>query len=179
VVVYLYDQNDRPVLSQGYRANAILVVGGATQRFPLQPAGPNRLIGTAPVPIPAGAKGAVQIIGPDGRWHDVVPSPGALLVNLGDLTATWTNDRWRSTLHRVLPPARHPSEVRTRRSVAFFHDGNHDALVEVLPTCTSADHPPKYAPIRAGEHLMNKLLGPRTLTVSNAVDTTGGRLAQG
>jgi len=121
----------------------------------------------------------LQIIGPDGRWHDVVPSSGALLVNLGDLTATWTNDRWRSTLHRVLPPARHPSEVRTRRSVAFFHDGNHDALVEALPTCTSADHPPKYAPIRAGEHLMNKLLGPRTLTVSNAVDTTGGRLAQG
>jgi isopenicillin N synthase-like dioxygenase len=121
----------------------------------------------------------LQIIGPDGRWHDVVPSPGALLVNLGDLTATWTNDRWRSTLHRVLPPARHSSEVRTRRSVAFFHDGNHDALVEVLPTCTSAEHPPKYAPVLAGEHLMNKLLGPRTLTVSNAVDTTGGRLAQG
>jgi hypothetical protein len=66
VVVYLYDQNDRPVLSQGYRANAILVVGGATQRFPLQSAEGNRLIGTAPVPIPAGAKGAVQIIGPDG-----------------------------------------------------------------------------------------------------------------
>jgi hypothetical protein len=66
LVVYLYDQNDRPVLSQGYRANAILVVGGATQRFPLQSAEGNRLIGTAPVPIPAGAKGAVQIIGPDG-----------------------------------------------------------------------------------------------------------------
>ena len=66
VVVYLYDQNDRPVPSQGYRANAILVVGGATQRFPLQSAEGNRLIGTAPVPIPAGAKGAVQIIGPDG-----------------------------------------------------------------------------------------------------------------
>lgn len=119
----------------------------------------------------------LQIIGPDGRWHDVVPSPGAVLVNLGDLTATWTNDRWRSTLHRVLPPTRDPHEVRTRRSVAFFHDGNQDALVEALPTCTSAENPPRYAPIRAGEHLMNKLLGPRTLTVSNAVDTTGDRLA--
>ena len=119
----------------------------------------------------------LQIIGPDGRWHDVMPSPGALLVNLGDLMATWTNDRWRSTLHRVLPPARDPHSVRTRRSVAFFMEGNHDALVEALPTCVSAEHPARYAPIRAGEHLMNKLLGPRTLTVSNAVDTTGGRLA--
>ncbi len=66
VVVFLYDQNDRPVPSQGYRANAILVVSGATQRFSLQPGEANRLIGTASVPVPAGAKGAVQITGPDG-----------------------------------------------------------------------------------------------------------------
>jgi isopenicillin N synthase-like dioxygenase len=118
----------------------------------------------------------LQIIGPDGAWHDVVPEPGALLVNLGDLTATWTNDRWRSTVHRVLPPARSPDRAVTRRSVAFFHDGNHDAVVECLPTCTAAGDPPKYAPITAGEHLMAKLLGPRTLTASDATQTTGTRL---
>jgi hypothetical protein len=66
VVVFLYDANDQPVAAQGYRANAILVVGGATQRFPLQAGEANRLIGTASVPIPAGVKGAVQITGPDG-----------------------------------------------------------------------------------------------------------------
>ncbi len=66
VVVYLYDQNDKPVPAQGYRANAILVVGGATQRFPLQPAEGNRMVGTAPVPVPAGVKGALQLTGPDG-----------------------------------------------------------------------------------------------------------------
>jgi isopenicillin N synthase-like dioxygenase len=33
-----------------------------------------------------------------------LPEPGTLLVNLGDLLAEWTNDRWRSTLHRVVPP---------------------------------------------------------------------------
>lgn len=126
----------------------------------------------------ADAVEGLQIIGPDGQWNDVVPMPGALLVNLGDLTATWTNDRWRSTLHRVLPPRRDPLGVRTRRSVAFFHDGNHDALIECLPTCTSVDNPPRYPPILAGEHLMSKLMGPRTLTVSHAVDTTGDRLAQ-
>jgi hypothetical protein len=66
VVVFLYDANDKPVPAAGYRGNAILVVGGASQRFPLQPGEGNRLTGTAPVPVPAGAKGAVQITGPDG-----------------------------------------------------------------------------------------------------------------
>lgn len=66
VVVFLYDANDQPVAAQGYRANAILVVGGATQRFALQPGQGNRLVGIASVPVPAGTKGAVQITGPDG-----------------------------------------------------------------------------------------------------------------
>jgi hypothetical protein len=66
VVVFLYDQDDKPVLSKGYRANAILVVGGSARRFAMQPGDGNRLVGTAPVPVPAGAKGAVQITGPDG-----------------------------------------------------------------------------------------------------------------
>jgi isopenicillin N synthase-like dioxygenase len=118
----------------------------------------------------------LQIVGPDHAWHDVIPAPGAFLVNLGDLTAQWTNDRWRSTLHRVLPPARLPDRVNRRRAVAFFHDGNHDAVIECLPTCRSADDPPRYPPVTAGEHLMGKLLGPRTGTVSTAADTAGDRL---
>jgi isopenicillin N synthase-like dioxygenase len=108
----------------------------------------------------------LQIVGPDGAWHDVVPAPGALLVNLGDLLAQWTNDRWRSTLHRVVPPAAGVGGPAVRRAMAFFHDGDHDALVEVLPTCTSADDPPRYAPVRAGDHLLAKLLGPRDLVAT-------------
>lgn len=96
-------------------------------------------------------------------------------MNLGDLTAQWTNDRWRSTVHRVLPPARLPDMANRRRSVAFFHDGNHDASIQCLPTCQSPGNPPKYATVTAGEHLMAKLLGPRTKQHSSAVDTTGDR----
>ena len=117
----------------------------------------------------------LQIVGPDGGGLDVVPEPGALLVNLGDLTAQWTNDRWRSTLHRVLPPVRRADVVNTRRSLAFFHDGNWDAIVECLPTCCGPDRPARYEPVRALDHLMGKLLGPRTLTPSAAVDTAGDR----
>lgn len=117
----------------------------------------------------------LQIVGPDGEWLDVVPEPGALLVNLGDLTAQWTNDRWRSTLHRVLPPARRADAVAERRSMAFFHDGNWDAIVACLPTCCGPDRPARYEPVRALDHLMGKLLGPRTLTKSSAADTAGER----
>jgi isopenicillin N synthase-like dioxygenase len=46
----------------------------------------------------------LQVLGADRVWHDVLPEPGALLVNVGDLTARWTNERWLSTLHRVKPP---------------------------------------------------------------------------
>jgi isopenicillin N synthase-like dioxygenase len=118
----------------------------------------------------------LQIVGPDGRWHEVLPPEGAFLCNLGDLLAQWTNDRWRSTLHRVVPPSRWWKGAAVRRSVAFFHDGNFDALVECLPTCRSVDNPAKYPPVVAGEHLMAKLLGPRTLTASGAADTARERL---
>ena len=119
----------------------------------------------------------LQVLGPDDAWHGVLPPPGAFLVNLGDLLAQWTNDRWRSTLHRVVPPPRSTAGPAVRRSVAFFHDGDADALVECLPTCTSPDNPPRYPPVLAGEHLLAKLVGPRSGQASEAVSTLGDRRA--
>lgn len=124
----------------------------------------------------ADAVPGLEIVGPDGNWHGVTPLPGALLVNLGDLTAQWTNDRWRSTLHRVVPPPAACDGSALRRSVAFFFDGNYDALVQCLPTCCSDENPARYAPTTAGDHLIAKVLGPRTLTTSHATDTAGDRL---
>jgi isopenicillin N synthase-like dioxygenase len=115
----------------------------------------------------------------DGEWRDVVPQPGTLLVNLGDLTAEWTNDRWRSTLHRVVPPPVDEPGPYRRRSLAFFHEANYDALVETIPTCIDEGHPAKYPPVIAGEHLMAKLMGPRSLQPTQAVqtaDTTAANL---
>jgi isopenicillin N synthase-like dioxygenase len=117
----------------------------------------------------------LQIMAPDGRWHDVAPEPGALLVNLGDLTAQWTNDRWRSTLHRVVPPQASRAGPMRRRSVALFLDGNYDARIECVPTCAMGTAA-KYPPVIAGEHLIAKLMGPRTLSRSEATDTAGDRL---
>ncbi len=66
VALFLYDANDKPIPTAGFRAQAILVIDGKTQRFPLQPADGSRLVGTAPVAVPAGVKGAVQLTAPDG-----------------------------------------------------------------------------------------------------------------
>ena len=116
----------------------------------------------------------LQIVGPNGDWIDVIPADDALVINLGDLTAQWTNDAWRSTVHRVVPP---PNGIgpAVRRSAAFFLDGNWDAVVECLPTCCSASNPPRYPPVTAGDHLVAKLMGPRLLRPSDAVDTSGDR----
>lgn len=119
----------------------------------------------------------LELLTLDGRWEGVIAEPGAFIVNLGDLLAEWTNDRWRSTVHRVVPPP--VGGVARRRSIAFFLDGNHDALVECLPTCVSADDPPRYPPILAGDHLAAKVLAGRSRDTSARdalVDPIGERL---
>ncbi|HEY6496635.1 MAG TPA: 2-oxoglutarate and iron-dependent oxygenase domain-containing protein [Trebonia sp.] len=102
----------------------------------------------------------LEIHGADGCWHPVMPAEGALLVNLGDATARWTNDEWMSTLHRVVPPKVNGALV-PRRSAAYFHDGNVDAVIRCLPGCVSEANPARYEPVTVGEHLAAKLAGSR------------------
>ena len=49
-------------------------------------------------------RGGLEARTPDGRWLPVQAPKGSLVVNLGDMMARWTNDRWVSTLHRVATP---------------------------------------------------------------------------
>jgi isopenicillin N synthase-like dioxygenase len=108
----------------------------------------------------------LQICDDASVWHDVVPAPGSFTVNVGDLLAEWSNDRWRSTLHRVVPPPRDTAGPVRRRSVAWFQQPNWDAVIECLPTCSDESNPPRYAPVTSGDHLMAKLMGPRLLEPS-------------
>ncbi len=117
----------------------------------------------------------LQIVGPNGQWHDVVPHSDGFVVNLGDALAVWTNDRWRSTIHRVVPPPPTERGAARRRSFAFFHDGNLDAVMECLPTCQSAENPARYPITTLGEHIVAKLRGPRMMRESGAVQTLGDR----
>ncbi|KUL27535.1 isopenicillin N synthase family dioxygenase [Actinoplanes awajinensis] len=102
----------------------------------------------------------LQILGADNTWHDVQPADGALLVNLGDITARLTNDVWMSTLHRVKPPVV-DGTIERRRSVAFFHDGNADATIRTLPQFVPVGEEPLYDPVTVKEHILAKLNGSR------------------
>ncbi|NKF24759.1 isopenicillin N synthase family dioxygenase [Solimonas marina] len=116
----------------------------------------------------------LQVLGGDGVWHDVQPAPGCLLVNLGDLTARWTNDRWRSTLHRVQPPVV-DGRIRRRRSAAYFHDGNYDALISTLRSCVGIDGG-QYPPITVADHLAAKLAGSRAGVANTAAGEEAERV---
>jgi isopenicillin N synthase-like dioxygenase len=109
-----------------------------------------------------------------GEWHDVLPPAEGFLVNIGDLLAEWTNDRWHSTMHRVVPPPGAADGPVRRRSIAWFQQPNWDAVIECLPACQDASNPPRYRPVTSGEHLMAKLMGPRLLRPSEATPVVGG-----
>ena len=101
--------------------------------------------------------GGLEVQTHAGDWERVEIPPGAFAVNLGDLMAQWTNDRWVSTMHRVGNPPPEVAAESPRLSFLFFHQPNYDALIECIPTCQGPDAPPKYAPITSGEHLFAKL----------------------
>ncbi len=85
---------------------------------------------------------------PSQGWVDAPPLAGSYIVNLGDMIARWTNDLYRSTLHRVVNLS-----GRARYSVPFFYSGNPDEPVVCLPGCADADAPPRYAPTTVEGHL--------------------------
>lgn len=114
----------------------------------------------------------LQIVGPDGSWVDVRPDPGALLMNVGDVLAMLTNDRWPSTLHRVVPMA--AGSAPHRRSVAYFHYPDLD--VEVAPLAAFVDGDPHYAPVTVEAHVLDKLVAPKVHESSTGANTDAGRL---
>jgi isopenicillin N synthase-like dioxygenase len=81
----------------------------------------------------------LEIRTPSGAWLPAPPLDGTFLVNSGDLMRRWTNDRFRSTPHRV----RNLSGV-DRYAIPFFFDANAEAPIECLPTCRGPGNPPKY-----------------------------------
>ncbi len=81
-----------------------------------------------------------------GSWVDVTAPSGAFVINIGDLMARWTSDRWVSTVHRVIARPNEPA----RKSLAYFHQPNWHANI------TPLDGSDRYPAVRSGPYLMNK-----------------------
>ena len=110
------------------------------------------------------APGGLQVLRRGGDWADVPMVEDAFIINIGDLLMRWTNDKWVSTLHRVINP---PEEVRRnvdRMSVAFFFMPDHDVEVRCIESCVGAQNPPRYAPVTAGAHWRGKILASQQIT---------------
>ena len=97
--------------------------------------------------------GGLQIQARDGSWLDAPHVDGCFTINIGDLMARWTGDRWRSTRHRVLPPpAESPGEELI--SLIMFLEADVDTLVAPLepPVGPRQDYPP----VRWGDYLLER-----------------------
>ena len=110
--------------------------------------GPHTDFGTVTVLDRQAGVGGLQVFTGDGEWEDAPFDPAAFTVNIGDLMARWTGDRWRSTRHRVLPPdATAPDEDLV--SLIFFYECDHDARIAALDG--------SYPEVLASEYLKEKL----------------------
>ena len=103
------------------------------------------------------ADGGLEVRMPDGSWQPVRPPRGALVVNLGDMMARWTNDRWTSTLHRVANPRDLESARSRRQSIGYFMHPDYDAPIRAIPSCVPEGEKPRFPTISAGRHIAMKI----------------------
>ncbi|MFF3321196.1 isopenicillin N synthase family dioxygenase [Streptomyces sp. NPDC002889] len=94
--------------------------------------GPHTDFGTVTVLDRQAGRGGLQVFTDDDGWQDAPYDPAALTVNIGDLMARWTGDRWRSGRHRVLPPpADEPAEELM--SLVYFYECDPGTVVTPVP----------------------------------------------
>jgi isopenicillin N synthase-like dioxygenase len=98
--------------------------------------------------------GGLQVRQRSGEWTDVVAPEDSLVVNLGDLMAIWTNDRWVSNPHRVV----NPTGVDRYSSPLFVTPPFH-LDIETLPTCLDANGSSRHKTLVSGPYLQSRFDG--------------------
>ncbi|KAE9396277.1 Clavaminate synthase-like protein [Gymnopus androsaceus JB14] len=95
---------------------------------------------------------ALQVQNMQGKWINAVPIPGTFVLNIGDQLARWTNDVFKSTIHRAIN-----TSGKERYSIPLFFGVDYDVLLEPLPSCVSPEMPAKYEVISAGDYVKSRL----------------------
>ena len=96
--------------------------------------------------------GGLEVRNKSGDWIAAPPIPGSFVMNVGDILARWSNDRFVSTPHRVINRS-----GRERYSQPFFFDPAMDETIAALPTCVPVGASPKYPPVIYGDYLMERI----------------------
>ncbi|MGB3075548.1 MAG: 2-oxoglutarate and iron-dependent oxygenase domain-containing protein [Chitinophagales bacterium] len=106
--------------------------------------------------VGASAEG-LEIFTRQDEWMPVTAMPGQIVVNVGDMLQRLTNDRLKSTTHRVVNP---PKELfgTSRYSIPFFLHPRSEMRLDCLGSCISLENSRKYDPISAGEYLDERLI---------------------
>lgn len=98
----------------------------------------------------------LQVLNKAGEWIGVTALPGQIVVNVGDMMSRLTNNKLRSTIHRVVNPPRE-KWGESRFSIPFFMHPRSEMPLNCLETCVDEQHPKAFADITAGEFLEERL----------------------
>ncbi|WP_179353840.1 isopenicillin N synthase family dioxygenase [Winogradskyella vidalii] len=105
-----------------------------------------------------GAQGrGLQVQRNDGEWIDAIAEPDELMINVGDMLSRHSNNKLKSTIHRVINP---PRELwgTSRYSMPFFMHPISEMKLDVLESCIDEDNPKQFEDITAGEFLNERLI---------------------
>jgi isopenicillin N synthase-like dioxygenase len=98
----------------------------------------------------------LEVQNKQGEWIGVTALPEQLVINVGDMLERLTNNKLRSTIHRVVNPPREDWD-KPRYSIPFFTHPISEMPLNCLPECITETHPKVYEDITAGEFLNERL----------------------
>ncbi len=102
------------------------------------------------------SSGGLQVQNNQGDWLDALPEPDELVINVGDMLSRHTNNKLKSTIHRVVNPPKEQWD-QPRYSIPFFMHPVSDMDLSVLDNCVDENNPKQYDDITAGDFLNQRL----------------------
>ncbi|WP_299162555.1 2-oxoglutarate and iron-dependent oxygenase domain-containing protein [uncultured Eudoraea sp.] len=105
-----------------------------------------------------GAHGrGLQVQNHKGEWVDAIATTDQLMINVGDMLSRLSNEKLKSTVHRVVNPPRELWST-SRYSIPFFMHPISNMPLDCLENCIDEEHPKHFEDITAGEFLNERLI---------------------